>query len=220
MTEREAQSPRINQVCRCIKDGRAEGVGRIRPHESPEAIKVLFLVNTECEPVQLPLFSGDWRAPPCALTACLCASRKTIYSLSPPSGKGKRGEGIPSIFPFLSLFSSCCIPRYKPYCNLRAALSCPGLWFLHGTVENESKWEIEWKSKLSSGEWWIWLGREVGSGTIMIFPFQRVRFDLFLKWMPPYFRCTTWLSQASYRSYEGTVQFPLLLNSSLTQSAV
>lgn len=157
---------------RCIKDSRAEG----RPCESPEAVKVLFLVHTELKPVLLPLFSGDWRAPPCALTACLCVSRRAINLLPPPSGKGKLG--IPFL---LSLFSCCCVSRDKVCCNLPAVPSRPRMWFLHGAMENESKWEKGWKSKLSSGEQRTWLGGKVGSGTIMKCPFQRVLFDVFLK---------------------------------------
>ncbi len=76
--------------------------------------------------------------------------------------------------------------------------SCPAMSRYVTFAQRNGKWiqwKIEWKSKLSSGEQWIWLGGKVVSGTVMKFPFQRVLFDLFLKWMPLYCGCT-WLSQA------------------------
>lgn len=174
---------------------------------------MLFLVHTELKPVLLPLFSGDWQVPQCALTACLCASRRTIKSLPPLSRKGKLG------IPFLLSLFSCCISRYKACCSLPSALSRLSMWFsfLHGTMGNES----EWKSKLSSGEQWIWLGGKEGPGTIMSCPVQCVLYDLFLKWVPPYFRCA-WLSRAQLSFISvlwEKAQFPLLINLIQKQSA-
>ncbi len=76
----------VKKVCRCVKDSRARG-RQERPCESPEAIKVIFLVHSELGPTYSPLFSADWRAPPCVLTASLCESRKTFNSLTTPQGK-------------------------------------------------------------------------------------------------------------------------------------
>lgn len=106
-----------------------------------------FSAYTELKPAHLPPFSGDWRAPPCILTASLCASMKTINS------RPKSETGGSLFLPFsLSLFLSVLHFKLQTSCNLPAALSRPSTWFLHGTMENESKWKIEWKSKLSSGE--------------------------------------------------------------------